>query len=76
MVKLVCRLRDRYFVEHWKEAIEKLARSTFARGDNDRGWRAHFDWFTRNDDVIESIMEGRYDGGRKGATDFDRRGGF
>lgn len=57
-----CRLRLR---EHpaawWKEAAEKIEASPFCRGQNDRGWKASFDWFIANADNALKAIEGKYD---------------
>lgn len=57
---LKSRRTDAYFCENWKEAISKVAESNFCNGENDRGWRADFDFFLRPDTVAK-IMEGKYD---------------
>lgn len=57
---IATRLRDDFFAGHYEEAIAKLAKSTFCLGENDRHWRADFDWFLKPDTVTR-IIEGKYD---------------
>lgn len=57
---LQVRLHDAFFEANWKAALAKLAASKFCLGNNDRGWRANFDWFIQPDSVAK-IMEGKYE---------------
>lgn len=59
--KLESRLRDPFFVANWRFALNKVQASPFCRGENDRGWRASFDWFLQPD-VCVKVMEGKYSG--------------
>lgn len=54
------RMKDHYFREHWREAFERIARSSFCTGRNERGWAASFDWFAKEDKCVH-ITEGKYD---------------
>lgn len=54
------RLREPFFRAHWREAITRICRSSFATGQNDRGWVANIDWFLR-EGTVAKIMEGKYD---------------
>lgn len=53
--------------EKWVEALKKIADSKFCHGDNERGWKADFDWILQ-DDVYFKIMEGKYDNREKRTT--------
>lgn len=53
------RLRD-YDIDVWREACQKLAASSFCRGENDKGWKADFD-FLCSPKGFNKILEGRYD---------------
>lgn len=55
------RWRDPHWRTAWKEALAKVSACPFLLGENDRGWRANFDWFLRPDTVTK-ITEGAYDG--------------
>jgi hypothetical protein len=57
---LVARTKDPFFVEHYQEAIAKMSESKFCLGENDRGWKADFDFFLKPG-VIEKVLEGKYD---------------
>lgn len=60
---LKARLDDPFFAQNYAEAIKRIASSRFLSGDNDRRWRADFDWLIKPDSVAR-IMEGKYDGRR------------
>jgi hypothetical protein len=53
------RLKDRFWLEHWRRAIARASESDFCRGVNDRGWVADFEWFLRPDSVTK-LLEGKY----------------
>lgn len=53
------RLGEDFFRANWAEAINRIAASPFCIGDNNRGWRADFDWFLKPATVV-SVMEGKY----------------
>lgn len=42
------------------EAIDRVGRSSFCHGDNDRGWKADFDFICQPSSFL-SILEGKYD---------------
>mgnify|MGYP000920879898 CR=1 FL=1 len=44
----------------WAEYFQRAAASDFLRGQNDRGWRADFDWLLSEANGVK-VMEGRYD---------------
>lgn len=60
--KLRTRLRSDQWRANWRGAFAKAAESAFCCGENDRGWKANFDWLIRDDDVCMRLMEGAYDG--------------
>jgi hypothetical protein len=53
------RLNDRPF-EQWAQIVDRIAGSTFCNGDNDRGWKATFDWLIQPDTAAK-VLEGKYD---------------
>jgi hypothetical protein len=55
------RLREPYFVENWRAAIDKARSSPWCCGHNKTGWVANIDWFLRPDTVVR-LMEGNHDG--------------
>jgi hypothetical protein len=60
IAKLRARRKDPYFVANWQAAIDRICQSGFCIGQNDRGWKADFDWFLKPDTVAR-VMEGKYD---------------
>lgn len=57
---LKVRLNDPFFVVNWKAALNKISKSKFCLGENNRGWTATFEWFI-SPDAVAKIMEGKYD---------------
>ena len=53
------RLRERP-LDTWIEIINRINASAFCRGENDRGWKASFDWLLRPDTAFR-VSEGKYD---------------
>lgn len=56
---LNARLKDST-LEEWMQAMSALERSAFCRGENDRGWRADFD-FLLQPKSFTKLLEGAYD---------------
>lgn len=56
---LNARLKDNS-LEEWMRAFAALERSAFCRGENDRGWRADFD-FLLQPKSFTKLLEGAYD---------------
>lgn len=56
-----------------ESVFEKMGQSKFLQGDNQRGWKATFDWVFTNDSNWVKIHEGQYDnrtsGGKQQKTD-------
>jgi hypothetical protein len=59
--KLRQRLKSKHFRENYKAAIEKLSKSSFAKGHSDKGWKVSIDWFLDNDTNYVKALEGKYD---------------
>lgn len=57
--RLLARMRD-FDIDDWTEAIRAIRRSPFLLGDNDRGWRASFDWLLQPRSLTK-LIEGQYD---------------
>jgi uncharacterized protein YdaU (DUF1376 family) len=57
--QLKARLRD-CTLEEWQRAMDALERSSFCRGENDRGWIADFD-FLLQPKSFTKLLEGAYD---------------
>lgn len=61
---LSVRLRDDWWREHWREGLARIPNAKFMHGDNDRGWKADFDFFLQPDSLTK-IIEGKYDSSGK-----------
>ena len=48
--------------ETWLSAFEKISVSAFLRGQNDRKWRADFDWLVKPGSLTK-LLEGKYGNG-------------
>lgn len=67
------RMRDPFWKENWREAIDKIRNLKCLHGANDQNWRADIDWFLRPDSVAK-VLEGKYDHWKpSNATAHDRR---
>ena len=51
---------NQYGVEKVIEAIERIKRSSFLKGQNKRGWIITFDWFVKPNN-FPKVLEGQYD---------------
>lgn len=69
---LKLRCSEPFFVANWVAALFKARDSSFCRGENDRSWKANFEWFIRPNTVTE-LMEGKYDGTNKKAGPINAR---
>jgi hypothetical protein len=64
-----CRLRlKERSLDEWRVVLEKLKASAFCTGDNNRGWRADFDWIISNDTNALKVIEGKFDNKQGKAT--------
>lgn len=61
---LRARLKDCDGLEGWKAALEILSNSNFCKGENERGWKADFDFLVKESSFIK-LMEGKYNGNNK-----------
>lgn len=48
-------------LDEWRTVISRIERSSFCRGQNDRGWVASFDWLIGSADTALKVLEGKYD---------------
>ena len=59
--KLGARFAEPDFIRSWQVAINRIGQApegSFLNGGGDRGWRADFDWFIRNDTNYVRVLEG------------------
>lgn len=61
------RLSEEPSLDVWADAVRRIAASPFCRGENDRGWRASFDWLLQPD-VLLKTLEGKYDPRKRNGT--------
>jgi hypothetical protein len=57
--QLRARIRDST-IDEWQQAMAAMERSAFLRGENDRGWKADFD-FLLQPKSFTKLLEGAYD---------------
>lgn len=48
-------------LDWWQAYFRRIIASPFLIGENDRGWKADFDWATGSEDNVTKVLEGRYD---------------
>ncbi len=58
---------DELPLDSWREIIQRISRSSFCRGKNDRGWVADPDFLLRPD-TSARVLEGKYDDKGKAAA--------
>jgi len=74
--QLAARMKEKWWLEHCRESLERVEKSSFCRGHNDRGWLADIDWFLRPG-TVAGLVEGKYDdrtGNGAVKTDYDFEG--
>jgi hypothetical protein len=50
---------EKYTLEQFKDLFTKAENSAFLKGENDRRWRATFDWLIREENMLK-VLEGNY----------------
>lgn len=58
--KINARLKAHPEVEFWTEVLNRIARTPFLKGNNDREWKANIDWLISNDTNAVKVTEGFY----------------
>lgn len=61
------RLKE-YTMAEWEDVFTKIESNLFLCGNNDRGWKATFDWIIRSPDNVVGVLEGKYDRQAKEGT--------
>ncbi len=59
--RLQVRWREHPDLQWWIKLFQKVEETPFCCGDNDRGWKASFDWLIANDTNALKVLEGKYD---------------
>jgi biotin operon repressor len=52
---LITRIKEPAFADNWKLIIDKLTRSPFHTGQNDRNWRATVDWLLKGGNYVKIL---------------------
>lgn len=65
--KAKARLKDLGGLDGWREALVKVSQSPLCLGNNDRGWRANFD-FLMQPSKLAKLMEGNYSANGSGMS--------
>jgi hypothetical protein len=60
---LKARLKDSWWCDNWRAALDRGSGSAFLRGANERGWKIDFEFFLRPDTATK-ILEGKYSNGK------------
>jgi hypothetical protein len=72
--RVKARLHKETFERDFTEVVKKAASTPFLLGENDRGWKASFDWLIKNDTNCVAVLEGKYDG--KISRNYGKSGAF
>ncbi len=63
--KATCRTRmasnNGTYLADFETAVVKASKTPFLAGAGSHGWFANFDWFIRNDENVQKVLEGHYD---------------
>lgn len=69
--KAEARWREKPEEDYWAQVVQKLTQSAFCTGDNQRGWRANFDFLIKPDTHLR-VLEGQYDQNRVSHIDWSK----
>jgi hypothetical protein len=64
-IHVKARLKERHLAAEWETIFQRIEASPFLTGQNDRSWKADFDWIIKSPDNAVKVMEGKYDGNRQ-----------
>jgi hypothetical protein len=53
------RLKENPSIDYWASVVREISQTSFCLGQNDRGWKANFDWFLKSETHLK-VMEGQY----------------
>lgn len=67
--KLKARQRPNRTRDWWEKYFRQIVASPFLRGENNRRWKADFDFAIRDENVVTKILEGGYGTEEPGAFD-------
>lgn len=63
--KLKSRWEENPDIAWWIDLFIKVSQTPFLLGKGEKGWRASFDWITKNESNAVKVLEGHYDGNEK-----------
>lgn len=63
--------KGRQSMEWWAMYFQRVRGSPFLNGENDRGWKADFEWLTNESNLVK-VLEGKYDGNGNGSRNAGR----
>ena len=69
--KSIERAIENFGIEILKQAIDKLAVSSFANGQNDRLWKADLAWMLKPEN-LQKIIDGKYDNKKAIESEFEK----
>jgi DNA-binding Lrp family transcriptional regulator len=58
---LQARMGEPLFSDNWQAIIERLSKSSFCTGNNNRGWKVDIDWILKDSTNYTKVLEGKYD---------------
>ena len=70
--KIKLRLKEMGSIEKMAEVFRRVEGSDFCKGNNERGWKADFDWIMTNDSNWQKVLSGRYDNEKKKAVQIQK----
>jgi len=51
------RMKEDFFKEHWKSALQFIEANDFYKGKNERQWVANVEWFLRPDTIVKIVEQ-------------------
>jgi uncharacterized protein YdaU (DUF1376 family) len=72
---IVARIRDAGSLQKFLEVMAKVEKSGFLLGDNERGWKADFDFLLQSKSFVR-LMEGGYERGGKRQSNYSANGSY
>ena len=58
--KLKVRWKQFKSIDPFKESFSLISQSDFCTGQNNKGWKADFDWVIKNEENMVKVLEGKY----------------
>jgi|TARA_R110000824_G_scaffold132891_1_gene295426 hypothetical protein len=74
-IKACQRVMDEFKNDVIKDAFHRISSSKFCQGENERGWKASFDWVLQPDSILRTL-EGKYQDRTKTGTTRSKSGKY